>query len=178
MSIKNNKIEGIFLFNPKKFDDNRGIFFEIFNKNRFCSEGINVEFKQDNFSRSKKNVLRGLHFCKSKPQSQLVTVLKGKILDVVVDVRVNSNTFGEWNSFELSDESISQIYMDKGFAHGFYVISDYVDMHYKVSELYNPKDDHGIIWDDKELSIKWPSSNPIISEKDKNFPAFKDIKFI
>tara|TARA_Y100000589_G_scaffold273837_1_gene267401 strand:+ start:610 stop:1125 length:516 start_codon:yes stop_codon:yes gene_type:complete len=170
-------MKGIFLFNPKKFDDNRGIFFEIFNKNRFHSEGINVEFKQDNFSRSKKNVLRGLHFCKSKPQSQLVTVLKGKILDVVVDVRINSNTFGKWNSFELSDNSISQIYMDKGFAHGFYVMSDYVDIHYKVSELYDPKDDHGIIWDDKELSIKWPSSDPIISEKDKNFPAFKDIKF-
>ena len=173
MKINKTKIKGLLVIKGVRHTDKRGYLREL-----LLEKKINKKFKFHIASFSKKNVLRGLHFCKSKPQSQLVTVLKGKILDVVVDVRINSNTFGEWNSFELSDESISQIYMDKGFAHGFYVISDYVDMHYKVSELYNPKDDHGIIWDDKELSIKWPNSNPIISEKDKNFPAFKDIKFI
>ena len=178
MNLEDNIIDGIFLLNPKKFADKRGLFFEIYNKNAFHSKGINIDFKQDNFSRSAKNVLRGLHFCKFKPQSQLVTVLKGKILDVVVDLRINSNTFGKWNSFILSDKSTSQIYMEKGFAHGFYVLSDYVDMHYKVSEMYNPKDDYGIIWNDKDLSIKWPNIDPIISDKDKSFPAFKDIKFI
>ena len=178
MNPNDQNIKGIYLLNPKKFVDNRGTFFEIFNRNCFYNQGINIDFKQDNFSRSTKNVLRGLHFCKFKPQAQVVTVLKGKILDVVVDLRINSNTFGQWNSFELSDETISQIYMEKGFAHGFYVISDFVEMHYKVSELYNPKDDHGIFWNDKDLSIKWPCSNPIISDKDKSFPAFKDIKFV
>ena len=177
MDSKTNIMDGIFLLNPKRFSDQRGIFFEIFNQNRSYSQGINIDFKQDNFSRSTKNVLRGLHFCKFKPQSQLVTVLKGKIIDVVVDLRINSPTFGKWNSFELSDESISQIYMEKGFAHGFYVVSDYVDMHYKVSEIFNPNDDHGIIWNDEDLSIKWPTSSPIISDKDKSFPCFRDIKF-
>ena len=178
MKSNTENMKGIYLLDPKKYSDQRGIFFEIFNQNRFYHEGINIDFKQDNFSRSKKNVLRGLHFCKFKPQAQLVTVLKGKILDVVVDLRINSVTFGKWNSFELSDESISQIYMGKGFAHGFYVISDYVEMHYKVSEVYNPKDDYGIIWNDKNLSINWPCNNPIVSEKDKSYPAFKDIEFI
>ena len=177
MKSNTENIKGIYLYDPKKYSDQRGIFFEIFNQNRFPYEGINIDFKQDNFSRSKKNVLRGLHFCKFNPQAQLVTVLKGKILDVVVDLRINSPTFGKWNSFELSDESISQIYMEKGFAHGFYVISDFVEMHYKVSEVYNPKDDFGIIWNDKNLSINWPCNNPIVSEKDKSYPAFKDIEF-
>ena len=177
MNLNNTKIEGIYLFNPKRFADKRGIFFEIFNRTKNCYQDLNIDFKQENFSRSKKNVLRGLHFCKLNPQAQLVTVLKGEIIDVVVDLRISSKTFGKWNSFKLSDHSTSQIYMEKGFAHGFYVISDYVDMHYKVSEIFNPNDDHGIIWNDKDLSIRWPSSDPIISDKDKSFPRFKDIKF-
>tara|TARA_B100001093_G_C26358889_1_gene813607 strand:- start:60 stop:617 length:558 start_codon:yes stop_codon:yes gene_type:complete len=176
MNSKNLTIEGIYLFKPKRFEDKRGMFFETFNESRLNFEGIKVKFKQDNFSRSKKNVLRGLHFCKLRPQAQLVTILKGKILDVLVDLRFNSKTFGNWISFELSDDSTSQIYMEKGFAHGFYVISDYVDMHYKVSEIYDPKDDHGIIWNDPDLDIDWQCDDPILSEKDKGLPPFKDIK--
>lgn len=178
MQIFNTKLNGIKLISLKKFKDNRGVFFESFSENRYKNLNLNINYPQDNFSSSKKNVLRGLHFCRSNPQAQLVTVLRGKIFDVVVDVRKNSKTFGNWLSFELSDKSISQIYMDKGFAHGFYVLSVFVDLHYKVSENYDVNDDFGIFWDDKDLSINWPCKNPILSEKDKNYPLFKEIKFI
>tara|TARA_Y100000739_G_C20609916_1_gene467921 strand:- start:878 stop:1414 length:537 start_codon:yes stop_codon:yes gene_type:complete len=178
MKILNTKLDGIKLISLNKFGDNRGEFFESFNENRYKNFDLDLNYPQDNFSTSKKNVLRGLHFRRSNPQKQIVTVLRGKIFDVVVDLRINSKTFGKWLSFELSDKTVSQIYMDKGFAHGFCVLSEFADLHYKVSEVYDANDDFGIIWDDKDLLINWPCRNPILSEKDKKYPSFKEIKFI
>tara|TARA_Y100000739_G_C20547152_1_gene436424 strand:+ start:487 stop:1023 length:537 start_codon:yes stop_codon:yes gene_type:complete len=177
MKLINTKLEGIKLISLEKFKDNRGEFYESFNEQRYKDLGLDINFLQDNYSTSMKNVLRGLHFCRSNPQIQIVTVLRGKIFDVVVDLRKNSKTFGKWLSFELSDQFISQIYMGKGFAHGFYVLSEFADLHYKVSENYNDKDDFGIFWDDRDLSINWPCKDPILSEKDKKYPSFKEIKF-
>lgn len=176
MQLLNTEINGIHLISPQKFQDKRGDFYEIFNEKRYKDLGLDINYFQDNFSYSKKNVLRGLHFCKSKPQTQLLTVLHGHIFDVVVDLRKNSKTFGKWLSFDLSSESISQIYMKKGFAHGFYVLSEFAYLHYKVSENYDAEDDFGIFWNDSDLSIDWPCKNPIVSNKDKNFPNFRDIQ--
>ena len=178
MKIFNTQIDGIKLISLNKFEDNRGEFFETFNEKRYENFDLDINYPQDNLSTSKKNVLRGLHFRRLNPQKQIVTVLRGKIFDVVVDLRIKSKTFGKWLSFELSDDNISQIYMDKGFAHGFYVLSEFADLHYKVSELYDEKDEFGIFWNDKDLLINWPCKNPILSEKDKKHPLFKEIKFI
>lgn len=177
MDIKKCYLDGIYIISPRKYSDERGLFFESFNQLKFEKNNIKETFLQDNFSRSTKNVLRGLHFCKKNPQSQLLTVLKGKIFDVVVDIRRKSKTFGKWFSIELSDESTPQIFMKKGFAHGFYVLSDYADLHYKVSQIYNKDDDNGIIWNDKDLNINWPCKDPIISEKDSSLSNFEDLIF-
>ena len=168
MKIHKCKLEGIILIEPKLYRDERGFFLESFEANRYQALGIDQVFVQDNHSRSRQNVLRGLHYNKSKPQAQLVTVMRGRIFDVVVDIRKNSPTFGEWFGTELGDQGIRQIYMAPGFAHGFCVLSEVVDLHYKVSQVYDPVDDGGLIWNDSEIQIQWPLKNLIISIKDQH----------
>ena len=140
MKVSTCKLDGILLIEPRIFGDERGFFMESFQLEKYKEIGIAENFVQDNHSRSKKNVLRGMHFTKTNPQSQLLTVIQGRVFDVVIDIRKNSSTFGEWFGVELSDAGLRQIYMPHGFAHGFFVLSDWADLHYKVSQTYNEKD--------------------------------------
>ncbi len=155
--------------------DHRGFFLECYEQHRYQKIGITEKFVQENHSRSVKNVLRGLHFTKKNPQAQLVTVISGKIFDVVVDIRKNSKTFGRWFGAELSDSGPSQIYMARGFAHGFCVLSDYADLHYKVSQRYEPDDQGGILWNDPDICINWPVIDPLVSGRDKGNQYLKDV---
>ncbi len=174
MIVNKTPLEGLLLIEPDCYEDERGFFLETFQKERYSEVGINEVFVQDNHSRSAKNVLRGLHFTKSKPQAQILTVMRGKILDVVVDIRKESSTFGQWFGVELSDDGVRQIYMPHGFAHGFCVRSDYADLHYKVSQKYSPEDEGGLRWNDPKLDIQWKVESPLISERDMNYPYFTD----
>ena len=166
MKVSKCKLDGILLITPDIYSDERGFFLESFEQERYRELGIVEEFNQDNHSRSKKNVLRGLHFTKNKPQAQIVTIMRGRVFDVVVDIRKDSSTFGQWLGTELSNEGIRQIYMPHGFAHGFCVLSDFADLHYKVSKNYNHQDEAGIIWSDPLINIEWPIKNPILSNRD------------
>ena len=169
-------LDGILLIEPDIYKDERGFFLEQFQKERYEEHGINEDFVQENHSRSKKNVLRGLHFTKNKPQSQILTVIRGVVFDVVVDIRKNSPTFGKWFGTVLSDENIRQIYMPHGFAHGFCVLSDYADLHYKVSQSYDPNAEGGLRWNDPDIGIAWNIDSPIISERDMNHPVLANLK--
>lgn len=175
MKVSKCPLEGILLIEPNMYADDRGFFLESFEQERYREMGITEEFVQDNHSRSRKNVLRGLHFTRNRPQAQIVTVMRGKIFDVVVDIRKDSPTFGKWFGTELSDEGPRQIYMAHGFAHGFCVLSDYVDLHYKVSQRYDPSDEGGLIWNDGAVGIVWPIENPVISERDLRHRTLKNI---
>ena len=166
MILRRCKLDGILLIEPECYSDQRGFFLESYEQSRYRQFGILEEFIQDNHSRSKKNVLRGMHFTKNNPQAQIVTVMRGRIFDVVVDVRKESPTFGQWFGVELGDQGPRQIYMAHGFAHGFCVLSDYADLHYKVSHRYDASDEGGLIWNDSEVKIDWPIKDPIISERD------------
>lgn len=168
MIINTTPLDGLLVIEPKSFQDERGFFLETYQAQRYFDAGIVDVFVQDNHSRSQKNVLRGLHFTKNKPQAQIVTVIRGKVFDVVVDIRKNSPTFGQWFGTELSSEGTRQIYMPHGFAHGFCVLSECADLHYKVSQRYDPTDDGGLIWNDDQIKIDWPIKNPIVSLKDQN----------
>ena len=168
-------LDGILLIEPIVHADNRGLFLEIFEKEKYLELGITDEFVQDNHSRSVKSVLRGLHFTKNRPQAQILTVMRGSIFDVVVDIRKDSPTFGQWFGAKLSDDNIRQIYMPHGFAHGFCVLSDYADLHYKVSQPYNADDEGGLCWNDPELGIKWQTKSPIISERDNRHPLLAEL---
>ncbi|MCX7696507.1 MAG: dTDP-4-dehydrorhamnose 3,5-epimerase [Bacteroidales bacterium] len=167
MIVENLFIKGVILIKPRIFSDQRGYFFEAFHVERYKEAGIDVEFVQDNESFSIKNVIRGLHFQK-KPYSQakLVRVIQGKILDVVVDLRRNSPTFGKYIMVELSAENNYQLFIPSGMAHGFVTLDEFNRVHYKCSAYYHPEAERTILWNDPELAIPWPVSNPIISEKD------------
>ena len=176
MKVLTTKLEGIILIETRKHVDKRGFFLECYEKNRYEKIGIAEDFPQDNQSRSKNNVLRGLHFTKKNPQSQILTVMRGKIFDVVVDIRAKSSTFGKWYGVELSDEGLNQIYMPYGFAHGYYVLSEYADLHYKVSQRYDPADEGGLLWSDSDLGINWPTKNPLVSSRDGSYQGLKSQK--
>jgi dTDP-4-dehydrorhamnose 3,5-epimerase len=175
MKVSKCKLDGILLITPDIYSDERGFFLESFEQERYRELGIVEKFIQDNHSRSKKNVLRGLHFTKNNPQAQIVTVIRGRVFDVVVDIRKDSSTFGQWFGTELSNEGIRQIYMPHGFAHGFCVLSDWADLHYKVSQRYDPNDDGGLIWNDDQIKIDWPIKDPIISQRDMEHADFFDL---
>ncbi|OYT25511.1 MAG: dTDP-4-dehydrorhamnose 3,5-epimerase [Thermofilum sp. ex4484_82] len=169
-------LPGLVLIKPKVFEDERGFFLESYKKSDFEAFGITVEFVQDNHSKSKHGVLRGLHFQK-KPfeQAKLVRCIKGKIFDVVVDLRRDSPTFGKHYSIELSEENKLMLYIPRGFAHGFQVLSKEAEIIYKVDNVYNPTYESGIIWNDPTLKIDWPIKKPLLSEKDKNWPTFQEL---
>ena len=171
------KIKDIILIKPKVFSDNRGFFIESYKKSDFIKNGITVEFVQDNHSKSTAHVLRGLHYQASPySQTKLIRCIKGKIYDVAVDIRPDSTTFGQYIKVELSEENKHMLFIPEGFAHGFVVISDEAEIIYKTGGEYHPEADRGIIWNDKDLNIDWEIDfEPVLSEKDKKQPAFKDI---
>lgn len=169
-------IEGVYVITPKVYGDKRGYFFESYNKKDFLNAGINIDFVQDNESKSHRGVLRGLHFQKKYPQSKLVRVVKGEVFDVAVDLRKNSKTFGKYESVILSEENQKQFLIPKGFAHGFLVLSDEAKFVYKCDDFYHPEDEGGIIYNDPDININWPFLDNIeLSEKDKKHPSFKEI---
>ena len=177
MKINKTFIENLLIIEPQLFKDDRGFFYESYNKNNL-DKVVNVIFVQDNESKSNKGVIRGLHFQKPPyAQTKLIRCISGSILDVAVDLRKNSKTYGKSFSVELSCENNKQLFVPKGFAHGFQVISDEAIVNYKVDNFYNPKSDSGIIWNDKDLSIDWSLDlKPILSEKDLKLISFKELK--
>ena len=168
-------LEGLLILQPKVFADERGFFLETYHSLRYRDAGIETSFVQDNLSFSKKNVLRGLHFQKSQPQAKLVQVISGEIFDVAVDIRPGSATFGKWAGVVLSEGNKRQLLVPEGFAHGFCVLSKAAHVAYKCSVFYNPADEGGIRWSDPDIGIDWPVSNPILSDKDRNFPCLEDL---
>ena len=177
MNTIKTEIEGVLLIKLKIYRDQRGFFLEKYQFERYLENGIKDIFIQDNHSRSYKNVIRGLHYQKINPQSQLLTLINGSVFDVLVDLRKNSKTFKKWISFNLNENSnIRQIYMPPGIAHGFCVLSETVDLHYKVSQKYEENNEAGLIWNDPNLKIDWPVKDPILSKKDQSFPYLGEIK--
>ncbi|MDA8924616.1 dTDP-4-dehydrorhamnose 3,5-epimerase [Gammaproteobacteria bacterium] len=178
LAVQNTSIDGVVLIQPNEYGDERGFFLENFKKSAYAGISIeNTQFVQDNLSRSKKDVLRGMHYTISKPQAQMLTVVRGKIFDVVVDLRRNSQTFGKWYGVELGDGCPRQIYMPHGIAHGFCVLSDWADLHYKVTEEYDPLDEGGLLWNDSTIGIQWPLQNPLVGAKDSKFPILENIHY-
>ena len=175
-TFKRLSIPDVILVEPQSFSDDRGFFFESFKESDFFSNGIDKKFVQDNFSHSVNGVIRGLHFQKApKAQAKLVTVLKGKIFDVAVDIRKNSPTYGKWVSEILSGNTHNLLYVPEGFAHGFCVISDEADVLYKVSNEYSQEHERSIIWNDPKLDIQWPIKKPIISNKDNKLSLLENL---
>mgnify|MGYP001218763376 CR=1 FL=1 len=168
-------IPDIILVESKSFKDDRGFFLETFKESQFLSMGIDAKFVQDNLSYSIRGVLRGLHYQKlPKSQKKLVTVIKGKIFDVVVDIRKNSPTYGKWVGEIISDNEHKSLYIPDGFAHGFCVLSDEALVSYKVSNEYSSEHEQGIIWNDPEINISWPIAHPILSAKDNELKLLKN----
>ena len=178
MKIENTNIEEVKVIIPKVFEDFRGYFFESFKSNEYLNRGLPAEFVQDNEVRSKKNALRGLHYQLDKPQGKLVRVVHGNILDVAVDIRIGSPTFGQHHMVELSAENKKMFFVPEGFAHGYLVISQESIVLYKCTNIYNAKDEYGIRWDDATIGVAWGNKNPILSERDKNLPILKEQKFL
>ena len=176
MKITPLSFKDVLLIEPEVFKDERGFFFESFNQRTFNKLiGREVKFVQDNQSRSKKNVIRGLHFQIEKPQIKLIKVISGSIFDVVVDIRKQSKNFGKLISVELNAEDNKQLWIPEGFAHGFLVLSEIAEVQYKVSEFWDPELERSLLWSDEDLNINWPlSSNPIISSKEQKASLIKD----
>jgi dTDP-4-dehydrorhamnose 3,5-epimerase len=175
MELRKTKINDLVEFFPRIFHDERGLFFESYNKETFSNLGLNLDFVQDNMSKSKVGVLRGLHFQKIPfEQGKLVSVISGRVLDVAVDIRPESKTFGHYETFILDGERKNMVYIPEGFAHGFLTLEEAI-LTYKCTNVYNKSAESGIIWNDPELSIDWGNSNPIISQKDAILPGLKAI---
>lgn len=175
MEVIETSIPGVLIIRPRVFRDQRGFFMETFHARRYSEAGIRGPFVQDNFSRSKKDVLRGLHYQIHHPQGKLVQVKRGCVYDVAVDIRRGSPCFGKWVGVELSEENHTQFYIPPGFAHGFCVLSDEADFLYKCTDYYVPRDEGGLFWNDPDVGISWPVENPVLSEKDEAYPMLKDI---
>ncbi|NLU04542.1 MAG: dTDP-4-dehydrorhamnose 3,5-epimerase [Methanothermobacter sp.] len=170
-------LDGAIIIEPEVYTDERGYFMETFNEAMFQENGLEVRFVQDNESMSVRGVLRGLHFQREKPQGKLVRVIRGEIFDVAVDLRKNSDTYGEWTGVRLSDENRREFFIPEGFAHGFLALSDECIVNYKCTELYHPEYDSGIPWDDPDIGIDWPlemADDLIISEKDRNWKPLRE----
>jgi dTDP-4-dehydrorhamnose 3,5-epimerase len=168
-------LPGVWVIQPRIVSDARGFFLESYNQSQFAALGIADRFVQDNQSRSTRGVLRGLHYQLKHPQAKLCRVIEGTVFDVAVDVRVGSSSFGKWTGVELSAQNRNQIYIPKGFAHGFVVLSEAAQILYKCSDYYDPADEAGIIWNDPGLNIAWGIAEPILSERDKQFKRLDQI---
>ncbi|MFP8967005.1 dTDP-4-dehydrorhamnose 3,5-epimerase [Pokkaliibacter sp. CJK22405] len=178
MNIIPTPLSGCFIIEPRVYKDERGFFLESFQAERYRTTlGIDAIFVQDNQSRSSRGVLRGLHFQRSKPQGKLVYVSRGEVMDVAVDIRHDSPTFGQWTSVVLSEDNHRQLWVPPGFAHGFVVLSDIADYAYKCTEYYNPADEGSIAWNDPDLAIDWPEEVSFtLSAKDASAPSFRDFQ--
>jgi dTDP-4-dehydrorhamnose 3,5-epimerase len=175
MEIIKTNIPDLYIVKPTVFEDHRGYFFESYNKEVFLRHGIDQNFVQDNESKSQKNVLRGLHFQKPPfAQGKLVRVIRGSVLDVAVDIRKSSPTYGKWASIELTQENKWMYWVPPGFAHGFVTLEDNTTFFYKCTNMYNKESEGSILWNDPDLNIDWKISQPILSEKDITAPLFKD----
>jgi len=176
MKVRNTVLTGVVVIEPDVYGDERGCFLQTFHEKRYAEIGINYPFVQDNHSRSKKGVLRGLHYQLVRPQGQLMSVVRGEIFDVAVDVRKGSETFGQWVGEVLNDVNHKQLFIPPGFAHGFCVLSDEVDMIYRCTDYYHPESEKTILWNDPELNIQWPIGNDVIlSEKDRLAPCLSEM---
>lgn len=173
-------IDGVYIIEPTVFGDDRGYFMETYSKEEFSKIGINDEFVQDNESKSRKGVLRGLHFQKENTQGKLVRCIEGEVFDVCVDLRPGSKTYGKWEGVILSEENKKMFMIPKGFAHGFLVLSDIAKFTYKCTDIYNKDAEGGLMWNDKDVNIKWPldriNENELLtSEKDANWPTLSEL---
>lgn len=177
MEVIELKLKGLKLIKPKVFRDNRGFFLETYQQSSFKKFGIDVNFQQDNHSFSSKDCIRGMHFQTIPGQAKLIRSPVGKIFDVAVDIRPDSPTFGQWEGVVLDDKEHHQLYIPVGFAHGFCVLSETAHVMYKVSEPYNAAYEKGFRFDDPDVSIEWPTSTPIISDRDREAPRFKEMDF-
>jgi dTDP-4-dehydrorhamnose 3,5-epimerase len=175
LQIIQTSLPGVLLIQPKVFADPRGFFMETYRENVLAEAGMRETFVQDNHSRSSRGVLRGLHYQLQNPQAKLCRVASGEVLDVAVDVRIGSPNFGKWVGVVLSAENHTQIYIPKGFAHGFVVLSETVDFLYKCSDYFDASDDRGVLWNDPEIGIDWQIDAPILSEKDKRYLPLSQI---
>jgi dTDP-4-dehydrorhamnose 3,5-epimerase len=175
MKITNSRIPEVKIIEPQIFGDNRGYFLESYRTDKFNDAGIDIDFLQDNISKSSKNTLRGLHYQKESPQAKLVKCISGTILDVAVDVRRNSKTFGQYVAIQLSEKNHKQMFIPEGFAHGFSVLSDSAIVCYKCSSYYHKESERGIRWDDPQIRINWGIDRPILSEKDRNQPLLESL---
>jgi dTDP-4-dehydrorhamnose 3,5-epimerase len=177
-TFEKTSIEGVYIIEPTVFGDDRGYFMETYQAKEFKEAGIDYNFVQDNQSKSKKGVLRGLHFQYTKPQGKLVRVIKGEVFDVAVDLRKDSETYGKWEGIILSEENKKQFFIPEGFAHGFLVLSDEAEFTYKCTDFYDGDDEGGILWNDPEIGIDWPLEglSILLSEKDKQWKTMRETK--
>jgi dTDP-4-dehydrorhamnose 3,5-epimerase len=176
MKILKTQLDGVLIVEPNVFGDHRGFFMESYNQILFHEQGVDYDFIQDNHSLSvPSGTLRGLHYqLEPKAQTKLVRVVNGAIYDVVVDIRKNSPTFGRWEGFILSSTNHRQLLVPKGFAHGFCTIGENTQVQYKVDKYYSPEHDRGMLWNDPDLGIDWPTTSPILSDKDMKHPRLRD----
>ncbi len=176
MKITPLSIPEVLCIEPRVFRDDRGFFLEWFNEERFAEQGLPTVFRQDNHSRSKKGVLRGMHYQHPRAQGKLVTVARGAIYDAVVDIRVGSPTFGQWCGATLTEDEPRLIWVPAGFAHGFCTLSEIADVVYKCTEVYIPSQDSAIRWSDPTIGIEWPIDNPMLSPKDREAPLLSNLR--
>ncbi len=175
MEFRRTGIEGVIVVQPDVYRDARGFFLESYHARKYSEGGIRETFVQDNHSLSGRGTLRGLHAQRRRPQGKLVRAIQGAVFDVAVDVRRGSPTFGRWVGVELSAENFLQLYIPPGFLHGFCVLSETAQFEYKVTEFYDPSDEAGVIWNDPDLAIDWPLSDPVLSPKDLALPRLSEI---
>ncbi|MGY4565498.1 dTDP-4-dehydrorhamnose 3,5-epimerase [Erwinia sp. TECH1] len=176
MKVTETRVQGVKLIEPKVFGDERGFFLETFQKERYQALlDIDLDFVQDNHSRSSQGVLRGLHFQTSRPQGKLVRVVRGEVFDVAVDIRPDSPTFGQWAGVYLSEENKNQFWVPPGLAHGFVVISEFADFEYKCTDYYDPQHEGCLLWNDPQLNIEWPVAEPLLSGKDAQGKLFREL---
>ena len=176
MKVIETALPGVLIIEPKVFGDHRGFFLETFQVDRYREAGITLPFVQDNHSRSQRGVLRGLHFQKTRPQGKLVSVSRGAVYDVAVDIDPASATYGRFVGVELNDDNHRQMWIPPGYAHGFCVLSEVADFQYKCTDFYFPADESGLLWNDPDVGIPWPITEPQLSAKDANNPRLRDLK--
>ena len=175
MKVTETKLFGVLIIQPNVFGDSRGFFKETFQVERYWEAGIKHKFVQDNYSRSKKGVIRGLHFQLTKPQGKLVSCSKGAVFDVAVDINPASSTYKQYVGVELTEKNHTQLWVPPGYAHGFCVLSETADFCYKATDYYDSNDEGGIIWNDPMVSIDWPITKPTLSSKDSLLPTLADL---
>ncbi|MGE0622657.1 MAG: dTDP-4-dehydrorhamnose 3,5-epimerase [Pseudomonadales bacterium] len=177
MNVTPTSLPGVVLIEPRVFGDERGFFLETYQQRRYEDAlGRRLDFVQDNHSRSGRGVLRGLHFQIAHPQAKLVRVVRGEVFDVAADVNPESETFGRWVGFHLSESNHQQLFVPEGYAHGFQVLSDTADFEYKCVGYYRPEDEGGVVWNDPDLAIDWPLADPIVSDKDQRLPTLGSLR--